>query len=105
MFCFILLTGITNISDSQTVDVTTLNSANITDNVVLNRTTTYLMSGNNNVENRGNNNNSHGTVIKGDFNTKGHLIIKRGGKIFAEGHLNLPVLFTKQQTCRIKSNR
>lgn len=97
VFCFILLTGITNISDSQTVDVTTLNSASITGNVVLNRTTTYLMSGNNNVENGGTITIPAGTVIKGDFNTKGTLIIKRGGKIFAEGTPNLPVVFTSSR--------
>lgn len=35
-----------------------------------------------------------GTIIKGDFATKGTLIIKRGGKIMAEGTATQPIVFT-----------
>lgn len=38
-----------------------------------------------------------GTVIKGDKNSKGTLIIKRGAKIIAEGTLNQPIVFTSNQ--------
>ena len=35
-----------------------------------------------------------GTIIKGDKDTKGTLIIKRGGKIMAEGTASQPIVFT-----------
>lgn len=38
-----------------------------------------------------------GTIIKGDKDTKGTLIIKRGGKIMAEGTASQPIVFTTNQ--------
>jgi hypothetical protein len=38
-----------------------------------------------------------GTVIFGDKNTKGTLIVERGGQIFAEGTASAPIVFTSNQ--------
>lgn len=38
-----------------------------------------------------------GTIIMGDKDTKGSLIIKRGGKIIAEGTAQKPIVFTSSQ--------
>ena len=38
-----------------------------------------------------------GTIIKGDKDTKGSLIIERGGKIMAEGTAQKPIIFTSNQ--------
>lgn len=38
-----------------------------------------------------------GTIIKGDFNTKGALIIERGAKIIADGTPQQPIVFTSQK--------
>lgn len=38
-----------------------------------------------------------GTIIKGDKDTKGTLIIKRGAKIMAEGTASQPIVFTSNQ--------
>ncbi len=38
-----------------------------------------------------------GTIIKGDKPTKGSLIIKRGGKIIADGTASQPIVFTSNQ--------
>lgn len=79
------------------IDSTTLNSSSITSNIVLNRTTTYIMKGFNYVQNGATLVIEAGTKIYGDFNSKGTLIIQRGGKIFANGNANDPILFTSQK--------
>ena len=38
-----------------------------------------------------------GTVIRGDKQTKAALIVERGGKIFAEGTANEPIVFTSNE--------
>jgi hypothetical protein len=38
-----------------------------------------------------------GTIIKGDKNTKGALIVERGAKIMAQGTLDQPIVFTSNQ--------
>jgi hypothetical protein len=38
-----------------------------------------------------------GTVIFGDFETKGTLIVQRGGKIFAEGTASNPIIMTSEK--------
>ncbi|MBS1518173.1 MAG: T9SS C-terminal target domain-containing protein [Bacteroidetes bacterium] len=79
------------------VDSTTLNSSNITGLVTLNRTTTYKMKGFNYVKNGGKIVIPEGTVIKGDFISKGTLIIERGGIIYANGTANNPIVFTSDR--------
>jgi hypothetical protein len=38
-----------------------------------------------------------GTIIRGDYSTQGTLIITRGSKIFAEGTVNSPIVFTSNE--------
>jgi len=78
-------------------DSTTLNTSSITGNVTLNRNTTYILKGNNNVLNGAVLTIESGTKIFGDFNSKGTLIINRGGKIIANGNSNDPIVFTSRQ--------
>ena len=79
------------------IDSTTLNSSSITSNVVLSNTTTYLMKGFNYVKNGGSITIPAGTLILGDFETKGTLIIERGGQIFANGTMYSPIVFSSER--------
>lgn len=100
-FIFTILIAVIMISGiKETIaatDSTTLNSSSITGTVTLVKTTKYLMKGFNYVENGGTINIPEGTVILGDFETKGTLIIKRGGKIFATGTVDAPIVFTSEK--------
>lgn len=96
VICMAVFLSLSIKANSQT-DVTTLNSANITSNVVLDAATTYLMSGNNNVRAGGSLTIPAGTLILGDFETKGTLIINRGAQIFANGTVDCPVVFTSEK--------
>jgi hypothetical protein len=44
-----------------------------------------------------------GTIIKGDFATKGALIIERDGKIYANGTAEQPIVFTSQKSVGSRS--
>ncbi len=44
-----------------------------------------------------------GTLIKGDFNTKGALIIERGAKLIADGTPESPIVFTSQKAAGQRS--
>lgn len=79
------------------VDSTTLNSSSITSNITLNRSTTYYLKGFNYVQNGATLTIEAGTKIFGDFDTKGTLIIQRGGKIYANGNAGDPILFTSRK--------
>lgn len=96
---FILFTK----DSSALTDSTTLNSSSITFNLVLSKTTVYLMKGFNYVENGASITIPEGTVILGDFETKGTLIIKRGGKIFANGTPDAPVVFTSERPAGLRA--
>lgn len=84
-------------SFSQPVDSTTLNANNITTNTTLNASTRYLMKGNVKVKSGATLIIQPGTIIMGDFESKGTLIIERGGKIYANGTLALPIVFTSEK--------
>lgn len=79
------------------IDSTTLNSSSITSNITLNRSTTYYLKGFNYIQNGATLTIEAGTKIFGDFDTKGTLIIQRGGKIYANGNANDPILFTSRK--------
>ena len=102
IICLILLILISGKVFSA-IDSTTLNSSSITSNIVLNRTTTYIMKGFNYVQNGATLVIEAGTKIYGDFNSKGTLIIQRGGKIFANGNANDPILFTSQRPAGLRA--
>ncbi len=96
IFLTVTLISFTTESRAQ-IDSTTLNSSSITGNVVLVKTTKYLMKGFNYVRDGGSITIPAGTVIIGAFDSKGTLIIERGGKIFANGTVDAPVIFTSQK--------
>lgn len=97
IFLIAVLISFSTESKAQVVDITTLNSASITGTVVLTKTTQYLMTGFNYVQNGGKLVIPEGTVILGDFETKGTLIIQRGGKIYANGTADAPIIFTSEK--------
>lgn len=66
-------------------------------NVTLQSTNTYLIKGFVYVEEGGNITIQPGTVVKGDKSSKGTLIIKRGGKITANGTAADPIVFTSAE--------
>ncbi len=66
-------------------------------NVTFDSSKTYLIKGFTYVEAGGILNIVPGTVIKGDKTSKGSLIIKRGGKIIANGTAAHPIVFTSGQ--------
>ena len=96
IICMTLLLSYAKVTHSA-IDSTTLNSSSITGNTVLNRSTTYYLKGFNYVQKGAVLVIEPGTKIYGDFNTKGTLIIQRGGKIFANGNANDPLVFTSQK--------
>lgn len=82
---------------NSAVDSTTLNSSVITSNVVLTSNTVYLMKGFNYIRNNSTISIQPGTVILGDFESKGTLIVERGSKIYANGTLSSPIIFTSEK--------
>lgn len=96
LIALILFPIISNIY-SQPVDSTTLNSSNITSTITLNNTTRYIMKGYNRVKNGATLVIQPGTIILGDSATAGTLIVERGGKIFANGNVNQPIVFTSRK--------
>jgi hypothetical protein len=96
-FTLIFMFAIGAGSYAQPVNTTTLNSADITGTVTLDQNTIYLMQGYNIVRAGGKIVIPEGTLIKGDFTSKGTLIIERGGIIYANGTAQRPIVFTSNQ--------
>ena len=69
----------------------------ITTNTTLYKRTTYLLQGPVYVTNGATLTIEAGTVIKGDFETNGALIITRGSKINADGSETDPIVFTSNR--------
>lgn len=84
-------------------DSTTLNSTSITGTLVLNKNTKYLMKGFNYVQAGGVIVIPAGTVIIGEFITKGTLIVQRSGKIIADGTPECPIIFTSERPAGFRS--
>ncbi len=73
-------------------------SGDITTNTTWTKNNTYLLSGFVYVTNGAVLTIEPGTVIKGDKNTKGSLIITRGAKIIADGTPDDPIVFTSNES-------
>lgn len=71
--------------------------ASITSTVTLQSNKIYLMLGTVSVKSGGDLVIPAGTVIRGDKNSKGTLVVERGGQIHANGTANAPVVFTSNQ--------
>ncbi len=94
---FVMLLALGASETHSAVDSTTMNSSSISSNITLSRSTTYIMKGYNYVKSGATLTIEAGTKIFGDFETKGTLIIERGGKIYANGNANDPILFTSDR--------
>lgn len=70
---------------------------NITANTTWTSNNKYLLKGFIYVEDGATLTIEPGTIIKGDKPTKGTLIVKRGGKIIADGTASQPIVFTSNQ--------
>lgn len=79
-------------------EATQILSGNITENTILTKRNTYLLLGDVFVTNNITLTIEPGTVIIGDFKTKGSLIISRGSKIIAEGTQTDPIIFTSSRS-------
>jgi hypothetical protein len=80
-------------SPLQVVDV----SGSITNTVNWTNDKIYRLNGFVRVQDGGVLNIQAGTVIFGDFESKGTLVVQRGGKIFAEGTANNPIIMTSEK--------
>lgn len=69
-------------------------SGNITEDTKLSKSNTYLLLGDVFLTNNATLLIEPGTVILGDFKTKGSLVVSRGSKIVAEGTKTDPIVFT-----------
>lgn len=72
-------------------------SGNITANTTWTKDNIYILNGWVYVKNNATLTIQPGTLIKGDFNSKGALIIERGSKIMAVGTEQEPIVFTSQK--------
>lgn len=75
----------------------------ITGNPVLNKNKVYLLKGFVYVDSLASITIPAGTLVLGEKSTQGSLIIKRGGKIFANGTAQEPVIFTSQQPAGLRA--
>ena len=69
----------------------------ITTNTTWNSGTIYLLEGNRFVKNGATLTIEPGTIIRGDKASKGTLIITKTGRIYANGTVNQPIIFTSNQ--------
>lgn len=70
----------------------------IKQNTTLTKRNTYLLMGTVYVTNKATLTIEPGTVIRGDFNSNGTLVIVKGSKIKAEGTITSPIVFTSNKT-------
>jgi hypothetical protein len=73
-------------------------SGDITENTTLTKRNVYLLLGNVFVTNNANLTIEPGTIILGDYKTKGSLTISNGSKIIAEGTQTDPIIFTSSNS-------
>jgi len=81
-------------------DATQILTANISENMTLYKRDVYLLSGSVFVTNNATLTIEPGTVIVGDWETKGSLTITPGAKIIAEGYETDPIVFTSNAGVR-----
>jgi hypothetical protein len=78
-------------------DIIINSSDTIKNNTVWTSNHTYLLNGWIYVKNNATLTIEPGTVIRGDYNNKGALIIERGSKLIAEGTSSQPIIFTSNE--------
>lgn len=87
-------------SKSEYNDTNQILNGKITTNTTLYKKDTYLLMGPVYVTNNAVLTIEPGTVIKGDFETNGALVITKGAKIMAEGLATDPIVFTSNRPVR-----
>lgn len=92
-----LLSIFTEITYAQLAPVDSVIEGNINSNVTLSSSKRYLLKGFVNVNSPATLTIEPGTIIFGDKDSKGTLIINRGAKINANGTRQRPIVFTSQQ--------
>lgn len=75
----------------------TVNATNITTNTTWTSNNTYLLNGWVYVKDGATLTIEAGTIIRGDKNNQGALIVERGGKLIAQGTADAPIVFTSNQ--------
>lgn len=98
----IALPGFAQLTPSDST-ITNNGGAGITTNVVLDKNKVYLLQGFVYVRNGASLTIPAGTLIMGEKSSQGSLIIERGGKIFANGTAQEPIVFTSQQPVGLRS--
>jgi flagellar hook assembly protein FlgD len=83
--------------------ITNNGGAGITGSLVLDKNKVYLLQGFVYVRNGGTLTIPAGTVILGEKSSQGSLIVERGGKIYANGTAQEPIVFTSQQPAGIRT--
>ena len=81
-------------------EATEILSGNISDSITLTKRNTYLLLGDVFVTDNATLTIEPGTVILGDFKTKGSLTISKGAKIIAEGKQTDPIIFTSNRSVK-----
>ena len=81
-------------------EATEILSGNISDSITLTKRNTYLLLGDVFVTENATLTIEPGTVILGDFKTKGSLTISKGAKIIAEGKQTDPIIFTSNRSVK-----
>ncbi len=81
-------------------EATEILSGNITDSTTLTKRNTYLLVGDVFVTNNATLTIEPGTVILGDFKSKGSLTISKGSKLIAEGKQTDPIIFTSNRSVK-----
>ncbi len=97
LLSLLLLLALQGVSFALPIDSTTLVDGHYTSNITLSNTKYYKIKGFVYMEAGTTLTIPAGTIIMGDFNTKGTLIIQRGAKIMAQGTAVQPIIFTSQK--------
>lgn len=103
LLSFLLLLTLQGISFALPLDSTTLVDGHYSSNITLTAGKNYLLKGFVYMEAGSTITIPAGTIILGDFNTKGTLIIQRGAKIIAQGTAGQPILFTSRRPAGLRA--
>ncbi|MFB9080304.1 hypothetical protein ACFFLS_11575 [Flavobacterium procerum] len=85
---------------TESKDATQILAGNIAENTKLLKRNVYILQGNVYVTNNAVLTIEPGTVIIGDFETKGTLVITKGAQIMAEGQETDPIIFTSNRSMK-----
>ncbi len=96
LILLLLFTIMQNTGNAIPVDSTTLVNGHYAGSIILTNDKSYILKGFVYMEVGATLTIAPGTVIRGDFDTKGTIIIQRGAKIMATGTVTSPIVFTSR---------